>query len=187
MANSKVEIANMALIGLRASPINSFEDEKTEARAVNVLWNTVRRSELSKHPWNFAIKRAQLARLSAAPLFGYRYQYQLPADHLRTISIQENVDFREENHRVLTNTEEVLIKYVYDNTDTATWTASFDDLVAARLRLELAYTVSADKNMLELSQQLYTQKSREAKWIDANGDPGDSFGQQTPTLIKVRY
>ena len=187
MANSKVEIANMALVGLRASPINSFEDEKTEARVVNTLWNTVRRSELSKHPWNFAIKRGVLSRLSAAPVFGYKYQYQLPADHLRTIRIEENVDFREEGRRVLTNAEEVLIKYVYDNTDTATWTASFDDLVAARLRLELAYNLSADKNMIQLSQDLYTMKAREAKWIDANGDPGDSFGQQTPTLIKVRY
>ena len=57
MASSKIEIANIALVGLRAAIINSFTDETTEANAVNVIWDNVRATELAKHPYNFAIKR----------------------------------------------------------------------------------------------------------------------------------
>jgi len=187
MATSKVEIANIALVGLRASTINSFTDETAEAIAVNVIWDNVRASELSKHPYNFAMKRASLPRLAEAPAFGYTYQFQLPVDCLRVHEAINNMDFKIEGDKLLTNAEEVDIKYIFDNTDISTWTPSFKDLVAARLRIDLAYTLAADKEIIKLSQELYERKSREVKWIDASEDIPDSFGRTQSNLIGVRY
>jgi len=188
MPSNKVEIANIALVGLRATTINSFEDETTEASVIKVLWDNIRQSELSKHPYNFAIKRSKLARLSNEPLFGYQYQYQLPVDCLRVIKVEDNVDYKlEKDGRILTNAESVELKYVYDNEDVSTWSASFSALMAAKLRVELSFPLAADKEMTKLSIELYERKLRDARWIDASGDIPDKFGQQQTNIIGVRY
>lgn len=187
MASSKVEIANIALVGLRAAVINSFSDGTTEANAVDVIWDTVRQSELAKHPYNFAMKRASLNRLTTAPSFGYAYQYQLPVDCLRVWRVEGNFDYRIEGNKILTDEESAKIVYVYDNDDITTWSSLFSDLVAARLRVELAYTLAADETLLKLSKELYDRKAMQVKFVDSSQDYTDEVSQQNPTLIGVRY
>lgn len=187
MATSKVEVANIALAGLRANIIDNFNDESAEAIAVRTMWDTIRQSELAKHPYNFAIKRAQLPRLSNKPIFGYAYQFQLPADCLRVIAVDGNTDYKIEGARLLTNDVSADVKYVYDNTDLSSWSPNFTDLVAARLRVELSYTLAADKNLMQLSKELYDRKAQEVRNIDAQQDTPDRFAQGTTRIIGVRY
>lgn len=187
MASSKVEIANIALVGLRAAVINSFSDGTTEANAVNVIWDTVRQSELAKHPYNFAMKRATLNRLVSTPAFGYAYQYQLPVDCLRVWRVDGHYDYRIEGNKLLTDETSAKIVYVYDNEDITTWSSMFSDLVAARMRVELAYTLAADETLIRLSKELYDRKLVQVKYVDSSQDFTDQFSQQSSTLIGVRY
>jgi hypothetical protein len=49
----------------------------------------VRKAELRKRHWSFAIKRAALPALADAPTWGFGYAYQLPTDYLRLMQVGE--------------------------------------------------------------------------------------------------
>jgi hypothetical protein len=87
MANSAVEICSNALLLLGAQTINSFDDESDRATLVSNLWPNALEAILRSHPWNCAIRRVSLAPDAAAPDFDYSYQFTLPGDCLRKLSV----------------------------------------------------------------------------------------------------
>jgi hypothetical protein len=183
---SAVEISNIALIGLGADPISSFTESKTEAIAVNACWNVVRQTLLRSHYWNFAIKRLELARSTNTPGFAYTYKYALPSDNLRIIQVYTDGDYKLENGYIITNQERCQVKYIADITDTSVWSGDFTDLMAARLKAELAYALTRDKDMVTLYWKLFEVKNEQCKWADASEDIEDAFLGGTD-LIGVRY
>ena len=82
---SVVDICNRALQKLGAESITSLTQNTENARACNSCFEFLRDAELRAHPWNFAIKRAQLAADLTPPEFGYDLRYQLPSDYLRLL------------------------------------------------------------------------------------------------------
>ena len=58
---SKLEICNMALAMLSASPISSFDENSAEAMAVGIAFEPTFNAMLSQHPWSFATKVQGLA------------------------------------------------------------------------------------------------------------------------------
>ena len=79
---SKVEICNLALQNVGANSITSLVEGTAEANECSLRYDTARLALLNMHIWNFAVKRAQLARLTATPEFNYNYKFQLPTDFL---------------------------------------------------------------------------------------------------------
>ena len=79
---SKVSIANRALVKLGAEPILLLEDDSKRARTIKSMFDEVRRAEIRRHRWKFAIKRDELVALAEAPKFGYSDQYPLPNDFI---------------------------------------------------------------------------------------------------------
>lgn len=90
---AKVDIFNFALQDLGASSVSAPDENTTEARECNLRYDSVRRMILNLHLWNFATKRAQLARLSEAPVFEFGYQYQLPTDYIRMVATEKQIEF----------------------------------------------------------------------------------------------
>ncbi len=81
---SRVAVCNMALGLIGAEMISSITAPTTEAERKCALYLDQAIDEtLRLYPWNCAIKRAALARLSAAPTWGYAYAFALPADDIR--------------------------------------------------------------------------------------------------------
>ncbi|MCP6417776.1 hypothetical protein NL482_26825, partial [Klebsiella pneumoniae] len=78
-----------ALLALGAHPINSFDENTDHARLCSNLYPTVRNKLLRAHPWNCVVKRVVLSPVSTAPVFGFRFQFALPGDLLRVLSIGE--------------------------------------------------------------------------------------------------
>lgn len=132
-------VMNQALIRLGVETITSENDENEPARVMRACFDDHVKAELRAYPWSFAKARAQLAALSAAPDFGYDVAYQLPADFLRVIQIndfyefvdhtydQEDVPYEIEGRQLLTNYEAPLkIRYIKDLTaDPSSWDALF--------------------------------------------------------------
>lgn len=183
----KVDIANIALTGLRITKINDFADTSAGAEAVNAIWNSLLEAELSKHSYNFAIKRTKISQLSDTPLFGYSYQYQLPPDCLRLLTVDANLEYRVESGVILTDASTVYIKYISKNTDPATWSASFVDLFVTKLKAELAYPLTADVALMKFHQAAYNRLALTVRFQDAVEEPGQPLGTETPSLIKARY
>lgn len=184
---SAVEISNIALVGLGANTISSLTDNSSQALTVNTVWDQCRRALLRLHPWNFATKRVELPQDVTAPVFGYQYAYQLPADNLRLLEVHRNNQYKVEGNRILTNSISCQIKYIFDATDTSLWDAAFSELMAAKLRYEISYTITRDKESTNQSFNLYQDKLTAAQYVDASEDISDPIGEADNTLIQSRF
>lgn len=187
MADSVVGICNIALTSLGANPITDLSDGSTEAILCTSMWDNARRAALRLHPWNFALKRIELAPEATAPAFDYKYSYPLPADCLRVIQVFQNEDYKIENKRIITNKTTCFIRYVFDNTDIGSWDDSFKDLMAARMRFDLAYAITRSNTAVNTAAAILQDKLRAAKGVDASEDISEPFGQFDNSLVGVRF
>lgn len=186
--SSVVEICNAALTGLGAELISSLEETSEQAIRCNLVWNTSRRAVLRLHPWKFAIHTEELARLANINRkFRYDYSFRLPADYIRLLRVYLDHDYKLEGNVIYTNSESCKIKYVYDNKDTSSWDSAFTDLMSAKVQKEIAYAITRDKGMVQLSNEIYFQKLIDAQVIGASEDIEDPIGFMDNDLIGVRY
>ena len=154
---SQTEIVNRALLKLGGSPITSIADNSKAARVMGGLWDTVRKSELTKRFWNFALARTSLAALSDVPDWGFGVKYQLPIDFLKLVQVNDFFvspglqDYRNmddspwaiEGQELLTDFGAPLkIRYVRDITDPGTFDALFCEVMASKLAYEGCYAIT---------------------------------------------
>ena len=110
------------------------------------------------HPWNCLLRRAELAKESTAPEFGYANQYALPTDPfcLRVLEFsngtlsypQDNMTsnsggpvFVIEGRKLLTDEGIAKIKYVGRVTDPQQYEANLTETLAAKLAMEVALSL----------------------------------------------
>lgn len=96
---SDINICSNALIRLGVAPISSFTEGEI-GNTCGTIYPDFKQNILSTYPWRFTIEKVQLARLSAAPLNKWKYQYQLPSDLLvlRAIYASDEVGVQPEYH-----------------------------------------------------------------------------------------
>ena len=171
---TEVSICSNALRKLGDDPITSLTEDTERARLCNAFYNTARDSLLRSHPWNFAITRASLTRLSSTPAYGFAYQYALPTDPycLRVLEMEyQDYIFKIENlateGRVLLSDESTAkILYVGRITDTTLFDSLFVDTLTAHLALKLAYPITNSVTLQAQMQKLYQAKLSEARSVD---------------------
>lgn len=177
MASSPVAVCNLALSELADKPITDLTDATERARLCNQFYLDAVRHVLRQHNWRCAIKRAQLSRLSEAPAFEFVYAYELPPDWVRTVKTSldgDGLKWTQEGRQILTDEEAVLVKYVYLNTDVASWDASLTTTVAAYLAHLIAGGLTEGVGKKRLMHELYLLRLKEAKGVDSQeGTPDD--------------
>lgn len=137
MPTSVTSVCNRALQRLGASRIVDITDDTRNGRACNAAYDAVRRAELRKHRWLFAIKRITLAPLVETDPHGeFAYIFQLPDDCLRVLKPRDSsLDWHIENKKLYTNDGNVLkLRYVADVSDPS----KFDPLFAESLSLAMS-------------------------------------------------
>jgi hypothetical protein len=182
MSVSDVSICNRALQILGATAITSLTDNNGKARALNLAFEPVRRAELRRRRWGFAIKRTSLPALSSTPDSDYAHQYQLPNDCVRLVaggdltSAADSSDYRcptaglyvVEGKRILTNLPAPLaIRYLADITDAASFDSAFVEALAARLAVECCEAITESSQKLQDARLAYRLAIREAGMANA--------------------
>lgn len=164
---SVVGIVNSGLIKLGADPITSLADDSAEARAANAQYEKLRDEVLRAHPWNFAIARQRLARLSDAPVFGFSHQYQMPSDCLRVLGMNEGRSrFEIEGRKLLTDEDSADVVYVRRVTDPNEFDAMFCEALAYRIAADLAYPLANSTTLSGSMMQLYRDALALARSVD---------------------
>ncbi len=171
---TEVSICSNALRRLGDDPITSLTDDTERARLCNAFYIPSRDQVLRSHPWNFAITRATLAKLSDTPAYEYSYQYALPNDPycLRVLEMQyKDYIFKIEHYAsqgrvLLTNESTAKILYIAKVTDTAQFDSMFVDVLTAKLAVDLAYPVTNSVKLQDQMQRLFQQKLSEARSVD---------------------
>ena len=170
---SEIEIANSALRKVGADTITSFDQGSPSANFMDDRFDETRNELLRLHYWNFATKRAQLARESTAPAFEYTYFYTRPSDWVRTVRAFDNdagtghFDYREENGKIACNSEQVFLAYIYLCEDPNAMTADFREALAWRLALDVAPSLANSAGMFDRMQMGFEAALMAAKSADA--------------------
>ena len=155
MSASEAQICNLALIKFGEKTITALTDDTKEGRACKVLYPLMRDEMLYSHPWNFAMRRADISgSVVDTPAFGYDYAYTLPPGCLR---VWELVDdslgnsgelWEVEGNTLLTDRDEnIYIRYISQVTQTGYFNPAFVNCLAIRLAAELAVKLAESKSM----------------------------------------
>jgi hypothetical protein len=177
MALSITDICNQALARVGAQRIMDIDDADSKGARIckNSLEATIR--EVARAgDWNCLRKRGTLGRLTAAPAFGWAFQYQLPADFINLSELngteyhgQPQDDWEIEERVLLTDAERADVKYIAYVEDTAGWDALFTNAVVVLLASKIAVPMRQDEGM---ASNLLTEYQRvalpQARTKDAN-------------------
>ena len=177
----KITIINRALTILGAEPINDLADTTLEANVANRIYTESRQSILEERLWTFATKRV-LLNLVVTPLAWIKddmnFLFQLPSDYLRIFGINATwVRWRIEQDKLVSDSNNVGIIYVFDMTDTTKFTPSFVDAFADKLAADMSFYVNNSKS----STSDLTEKYNGVSLPRAMSQ--DSQGQGTPEQI----
>jgi hypothetical protein len=149
MAETEVQICNMALARIQGEPITDLvTDDSKSAVLCRTMYEPARDAVLRDHPWSFSIKRQLLALSGAANLTAYTYSYTLPTDPyclrplvlLDSLSLYQEIPgypFVIEGRILLTSMYAAGLKYIGRVTDPSEFDANFTDALSWRLAAEL--------------------------------------------------
>lgn len=161
MGLSKIEICNHALLKIGADTIASLDINQNDTEAVvqsaklcNVLFRQSLDETLRTYKWNSALKRYKLNRLSEAPAFKFKYQYQLPNDCIRVINVYDDPEAYDdrtewvvEGRTILCDYENVYISCVSRPDDVSKLDAFLTRAVIQNLAIKLAVPMQLDQTM----------------------------------------
>ena len=189
---SVVDICNGALNQLGASTILSLTEDSKNARLCNARYTQVRDSLFRSHPWNCLVKRVELARDTATPSWGFTYQFTLPADCLRVITIL-NYDYKIEGRKILANHGTVKIQYISRVEDPNQYDELLRETISAALAADIAFAITSSNPTASNMYTLFQDKLKEARFVDATEgqnttpDNGQSDVIDSSSFINSRY
>lgn len=177
---SVVSICADALLRLGDRPINTLDEQTDRAILCSNLFAQARDFVIRRHLWNCCIKRVALAPLADAPAFEWAYQFLLPADCLRVLSIGENgtfTDYRVEGSTsgrvLLTDENPCYLRYVWRNEDPATWDPGLIEVVTARMAVLLAYPITKSAAVRDAMETSYEREAKVMRAVDGLEDVMD--------------
>ena len=181
---SEVDICNLSADHLNIDSITSIASPVTKTETVFARhYDKTRRAVLRKHPWNFASKREQLASSTNTPSFGFNKAYDLPADFIRLLTINEQDvdqdiisgrDYQIENGQILINTEgndPLRVRYVYDFTNVSKMDPMFIDMFSIELALSTSYKLTSKNTNVERLKTLANDATANAESVDGQERP----------------
>ena len=186
MAATDVEIFNLALNTLGVEEIGSFADGSVQAIAGGRVYALARDAMLDSSDWIFAYEKNKTLTVDAAAPPGgdaaeWQFQFTLPPD-LRTIKKVHDGHFPIQylpvaNRKIFTLQDtNVFVDYIRDAAVT-TFTQLFVDALAYDLAQRVAMTLTADRDLFELTLTLARQKMLIAQNREAYQRPQQGAGR----------
>jgi len=98
---TKLQIYNSCFIKLGAEPVTDTATSNKRNNLLNAIYDTVKAREVRQHPWNFAIKRAELTVDSTVPTWKWGSAFELPSDYLKIKEVRYDYDYAIENGKLV--------------------------------------------------------------------------------------
>lgn len=191
MAILELDVLNRALTKMGARVLVSVDEDTEGARLWRANYPSLRRAEIRRYLWNFAMTRASLPSLATAPAWGWTLAYQLPLNWLRTARVGLYGDnepaFTEEGGLILTDALAPLaIRYIRDEDDPNRWDAAFVEVFASRMAVELCERVTQSASRKTVLIEEYKAALVDAKRLDAIENEPELVGGTEP-WIEARF
>lgn len=155
---SQVDICNLALINLGQSPniiaVNPPDGSAYAATAVH-LYPIALKRVLSEIDWSFATKIVALTAVDVDKPAAWDYAFAVPTDLERPVMLQESdqedpnigIPFEINGDVLYCNSDSVVLRYVYLNTNTEKFSSDFVLALSAYLAHLMAVPVTKDANI----------------------------------------
>lgn len=172
MATSSVDLVNMALTLLGEEPITDLNEENKPARFANSHFKNVREEVLRSANWTVATKRAVLASAATGPVWGFTFNYVLPADYLKLVSISEPQErYRIEENQIASDVSPMQIRYIFKMTDVSRMDPLLQSTIAAKLAVDMAIPITSNRELMRDMARVFLDRIAEARFIDAQEGP----------------
>lgn len=153
---SKLSIANKALFKIGAERISAFNSNTPNSVIIQEIYDDCRQEVIEEMPWSFCINTLTLSTLAATLIEfndGINIAYGIPADFMSLYLVnQPGCLYRIEQLKspivpatimaFLSDTPNLIIKYIADNDDPTTYSAKFTDALACKLALGCCFKIS---------------------------------------------
>lgn len=172
---TNISIANGALTLLGHRLITSLSENERGAKLCNAKLSECIDATLRAYNWNCATERASLPQLSSTPVFGFDYQYSLPANPwcLRVIQMEEKyMKFKVEGRKLLTDESSAKILYICRITP-GEMDPLLADAISARLAADICFALTNSTSGVEGMWRIYKAKIDEAESVDAQEGSSD--------------
>jgi hypothetical protein len=156
MAESITSICNQSLARFGGKRISDYDDAsatQVEAIQCRLHYEQTAKALMRSHWWRFAKDRVQLSGTGATPICQWDYAYHLPSDFLRAYLVYDGTnevggdseyDYELEGKKLLTNEDEVFLKYIQYVVSPADWDPLFTELMILWLARKLVIPISQD-------------------------------------------
>jgi len=158
----KTGIANLALSNLGEARIQSLTENSARARACSARIESCMETVLRMNVWNSALERQLLTQIEA-PVFGWNYTYQLPADCIKVVEVEPVSRFMVEKKNILSNETSLYLLYVATPTDTNNLDILLAEAIAMKLAVEIAETLTSKEGLKSEMAQKYFLSIQEAR------------------------
>ena len=158
----KTGISNLALSNLGEARIQSLTENSARARACSARIDSCIESVLRMNVWNSALERVLLTQIEA-PLFGWNYTYQLPANCIKVVEVEPVSKYLVEKKNILSNETSLYLLYVATPTDTNNLDVLLAEAIAMKLAVEIAETLTSKEGLKSEMAQKYFLAVQEAR------------------------
>lgn len=179
---SIIDICNAALDHVAGNPITSLDDQVEQARLCKRNFPLARDATLRAFPWPCAIRSDTLAPLANTTVpWGSAYEYQLPTDCLRMLTVQgeDFAAWRIEGRSIVTGAGPALsVRYIFRQEDATAYDPLLVDALALNLAIRLVTRMRESAAALTTLTQLYQRTLREAKRSASQERTATAYGSR---------
>jgi len=159
-------------------PLASLSDQSAQALAADQIYRTVSRTALSSHPWSFALREIELAKLvlseAARRNSKFQYAYQLPLDCLRVLGLRSYHEYRLAGDQLYTDDKAASVIYVANVSESA-WPSYFVKHVSMAFAAAVAISLTENVSRAELMYSISDDALRKARSTDSLQTPPHVF------------
>jgi len=159
MALTNINLISTALMKIGASPITSISEDSAEAEVASNLYDAIKNSILSAHPWSFATKQISLTKSEVnEPIADYDASFDLPSDFLRALSAGtgdngQGLTYRITGDKIHANADEINLTYIFAPNESE-FPPFFNSALIAKLSAEFCIPLTENSSRTEILSKL---------------------------------
>ena len=186
---SEIEICNAAMTKIGARRVTatfSTLPATEEERLCFEHYDRLRDALLRDNIWNFAKKRASLAKDTVDPLWAWENAFTVPVDLLRLLELEDGHAFEFEGNKIFTDYDAPLnMSYIARIVDPNKFDPLFRDALAARLAYEFAERLKQTDKKKELAFAEFNDFMGRAAQLDALENPATAFLEEPWVVARL--
>lgn len=182
---SKVDIVSNALLLVGHTSISSFDPDQGAGAAVGeALYDTTLSYLLSTTYWRFSVKQQSLNRLTATPLEGWQYAFQIPTDLVTLHRVRPRSNYQIFGDLIYSNQTELTADYTFlpEATELPSY---FVQVLQYKLAADFAISITNDTQKNQLYEVKYNRELKIAMAADAKNHPPEPIMDQPFTDIRL--